>query len=137
MGPQKLSAKSGGQSGFKISCCVCHCFAPCPYIASCHCFCCHDPFIVMNLNLSTTHWFHSACTSVSMFTINVNNRLFSAPLISVLLVCVPELQSPSSCSVGSMVSRMPILQTCTVVVAPKQRLVLFQHLHSSSLLAPS
>ena len=27
-------------------------------------------------NLYTIHWFHSACTSVSMFTINVDNCLF-------------------------------------------------------------
>ena len=29
-------------------------------------------------NLSTVHWFHSACTSVSMFTINADNCLFCA-----------------------------------------------------------
>ena len=44
--------------------------------ASCNCCCCHDPFSVRNSNLSTIHWFHSACTSVSMFTINVHNCLF-------------------------------------------------------------
>ena len=44
-----------------------------------HCFLqllfCHDQFIVQNSSLSTIHWFHSTCTSVSMFTINVDKHL--------------------------------------------------------------
>ena len=37
-------------------------------------------------NLSTIHWFHSACTSVSMLAIDANNRLF-------LRSCFPVIPS--------------------------------------------
>ena len=73
-------------------------------------------------NLSTIHWFHSACTSVSMFTISVDNRLFLCSWF-LFFLCVYRGCCP--------------LQTCNVVVVLKQRLVLFQHLRSSSLEAPS
>ena len=72
----KVIAKWSGQSVFKISRCICH------RIASCPCYCCHDPFIVRSSNLSTIHWFHSACTSVSMFTINVDTICFCALVFS-------------------------------------------------------
>ena len=41
------------------------------------CNCCHDPFIVRSTQTCPPiHWFQLACTSVSMFTINVDNCLF-------------------------------------------------------------
>ena len=71
----------------------CHCFAPCPCFASCGC--CHDPFIVRSAqNLSTVHWFHSACTSVSMSTINADNCLF---LCSCLRVHVRSMSVSGLC----------------------------------------
>ena len=67
-----------------------HCVAFCFCFASCDC--CHDPFIVRSAqNLSTVRWFHTACTSVSMFTTNADNCLF---LCSCLRACV-ESAAPS------------------------------------------
>ena len=72
-----------------------------------------------------------------MFTIDVDNCLL-------LCSCFPSVITSGCCSpfillwrVGSMVSGIPTLQTCNVVVVLKQRLVSFQHLRSSSLQSPS
>ena len=97
----KFSPSGGGQSVFtKIRAASCHCFASCN--------CCHDPFIVRSAqNSSTAHWFHSACTSVSMFAINADNCLFLCWCFPGSLcshrVCNPVTRSiigssPSSCS---------------------------------------
>ena len=82
-------------------------------------------------NLSTVHSFHSASTSVSMFTINADNCTF---LCSCLRVQIHHRLVTFILwwSVGSTVSRIPILQTCSVVVVLKQGLASFQHLRSSS-----
>ena len=67
--------------------------------------CRHDPFIVKSAqNLSTDPWFHSACASVSMFTINTDSCLFLFLLLCLCLrVCSLGARSiigssPSSCS---------------------------------------
>ena len=70
-------------TNFRVA--FCHCFAPCRYIASCDC--CHDPFIVRSAQ-STFHWFHSACTSVSMFTINADYCLFQCSCFPVFTSCL-------------------------------------------------
>ena len=133
----------------------CHCFAPCPCFASCNC--CHDPFIVRSAQTCPpftgfTQLAHPSrcprstlttvcfCAHVSVFTSGLCLYRVSA-FISGLqprhqihhrLVTINMLWS-----VGSMVSRIPILQTCNVVVVLKQRLASFQHLRRSSLQAPS
>ena len=123
MGSFESSSRVRRQSvftNFRVA--YCHCCASCN--------CCHDPFIVRSAQTRPPFTgFHSACTPVSMFTINAENCLF---LCSCLLVCSSVTKSivgssPSSCS-----SRIPILKTCNVVVVLKQRLASFQHLRSSS-----
>ena len=109
--------------------------------------CCHDPFIVRSAQTRLTfHWFHSACRSVSMFTINAGDCLFLllSPGLCVCVGAAPPHQIRQRLvtvilkrSVGSMINRIPILQTCNVVVVLKQRPASFQHLPSSSLWAPS
>ena len=141
----KVIANFGVSKFTKSRVASCHCFATCPCFAlqllswSVHREKCP--------NLSTVHRFHSAGTSVSMFTINIDNCLFLCPCFPVITsgLCLyrgcspsPDPSSASSAfilwwTVGSMVSRIPILQTGTVVVILKQRLASFQHLRSSSL----
>ena len=69
--------------------------------------------------------------TVSMFTTNSDNCLF----LFMLHIWRQLGSTPITLlwSVGSMVSRIPILQTCNVVVVLNQRLASFQHLRSSSL----
>ena len=63
------------------------------------------------------------CVRVSVFTSSLQPRhQIHHRLVTVIL----------KWSVGSMVSRIPILQTCKVVMVLKQRLASFQHLRSSS-----
>ena len=70
----KVIAKFGVSHCSKFSVCVCHCIASCPCFAPCNCYCRHDPFIVRSA--PPLAGVHSAYTSVSMFTINVDNCLF-------------------------------------------------------------
>ena len=119
-----------------------HAFALHLAIALLLCKCCHDPFIVRSAQTCPPFTgFHSACTFVSMLTINADNCLFLCSCFSQVSVFTSGLQTQIHhslvtfillWSVGSMASRIPILQTCIVVVL-KQRLVSFQHLRSSSL----
>ena len=139
----KVIAKFGVSHFSKFRVAFCNCFAPCSCFASCKCYCCHDPFIVRSSNLSTIHWFHSACTSVSMFTINADNcfcaigsrsvcsNRFLKPLTRSIIGFI-ALQLVLECGIHG-VNRIPFLQTCNVVVVQKQRLASFQHLRSSSL----
>ena len=94
-------------------------------VASCHC--CHDPFIVRS---AQTRPPFTGCTQLahpSRCSRSTLETVCFCALVSVILLW----------SVGSIVSRIPILQTCNVVVVLKQRLASFQHLRSSSLKAPS
>ena len=128
------------------------------------CNCCHDPFIVRSTRTCppftgfTQFARPSRCSRSTLTTVCVCALLFSRDHVMVSVfrsgLCVPigslcsrrvsspvrsiTGSSPSSCSgVGSMVSRIPILQICNVVVVLKQILASFQHLRSSSLQAPS
>ena len=78
-----LSLSPSRISGLCVSHCskfraaFCHCFAPCSCPVSCNCYCCHDPFIVRSAQTCPPFTgFTQPCTSVSMFTINVDNCLF-------------------------------------------------------------
>ena len=95
-------------------------------------------------NSSTVHWFHTACTSVSMFAINADNCLLLCSCFHQVSVFTFGLQPRHQIhhslfnlillwSAGSMVSGIPILQTCDVAVVLKRRLASFQHPRSSSL----
>ena len=82
----KVIAKFWRQSQFKISRCMGRCIACCPCFAPSSCYSCHDPFIVRSAQTCPpSTGFHSACTSVSMFTINVDNCLFSTLVLLVFL----------------------------------------------------
>ena len=121
----------------------CHFVAPCPCFASCHC--CPDPFIVREVPKLVHRSLVSLSLHISvlMFTTNVDICLFlchNFPCTFLLCyVFVSGLQSSHQLrdqfvivillwSVGSMVSRIPILQTCNVVEVLKHRLASFQHL---------
>ena len=140
------------QSVHKFRAASCHCFASCHCSASCHC--CHDPFIVRSAQTRLPFTgFTQLCTSVSTFTINVDNCLFVCCRFPCTFFLWSVLVSPGlqphhqihhrlvtvilQWSVGSMVSRIPILQTCNVAAVLKHRLASFQPLRSSLLHAPS
>ena len=107
------------------------------------CNCCRDPFIVRNAQ---------SCPSFIGFTQPAHpsrcSRSTSTTVCFCALLLLLVLFSPRGSvfvhfgslffgvllwSVGSMFSRLPILQTCNVVVVLKQRLASFQHLRSSLL----
>ena len=145
----KVLAKWSGQSVFtKFRAASCHCFAPCPCFASCNC--CHDPFIVRNAQTCPpftgfTQLAHpSRCSRSTLttvcFCIRSSCALFSPGLcVHFGSLSFSGLQSPHQIHHRLhdlhlvVVSRIPILQTCIVVVVLKQRLASFQHLRSSSL----
>ena len=138
----KVLAKFGVSQCSKFRAASCHCVAPCPCFVSCNC--CHDPFIVRKAQtrapftgftqlahpsrcsrstLTTVCFCACASTRVSVFTSGSQPRhQIHHRLVTFILLW----------SVGSMVSRIPILQTCNVVVVLKQRLASFLHLRSSS-----
>ena len=118
------------------------CVASCPCLASCDC--CHDPFIVRKAQTRppftgfTQPALPSRCSRSTLTTVCFCARAslglcvhigFATPVTRSIIG-----SSPSSCSgvCGSMVSGISILQTCNVVALLKQRLVLFEHLRSSS-----
>ena len=79
-------------------------------LCSCFAHCCHDPFIVTSAsNLSTVHWFHSVCASVSMFTIITDNCLF--PFLGLFLFLFLR-----STRVSVHISRPPCVHTKSVYV---------------------
>ena len=157
-GLYKLSPSLASVSVQKFSRCILPLLLPSPCFASCNC--CHDPFIVRSAQpcppfTGFTQLAHpSRCSRSTLTTV-----CFCA-LVSVITsgLCV-DMGSLCSCrvsvfisglqlhhqihhrlvtfillcGVGSMVSRIPILQTCKVVVGLKQRLASLQHLHKFSL----
>ena len=108
------------------------------------CNCCHYPFIVRSAQTRPpftgfTQLAHpSRCSRSTLTTVCFCAR--ASPRVSVF---TSGLQSRHQIhhrlvtfilwwSVGSTVSRIPILQTCNVVVILKQKLASFQHLRSFS-----
>ena len=91
----------GSQPVHKISCCVWPLHLGLDFL----CNYCHDPFVVSRCsNLSAIRWFHSACTSVSMFTINVDNSL-------ILCCCFLVITSSVCAHIGFL--SMSVLQSFT------------------------
>ena len=136
LGPEKQASA--------LSVIIAHSWAP-KAIAShlafallCNCYCCHDPFIVRSTR---------TCPPFTGFTQLAHPSRCSRSTLTTVCFCAfdssrDHVWSLCMCwccpsilwwSVGSMVSKTPILQTCNVVVILKQRLASFQHLRSSLL----
>ena len=118
-------------------------------VASCNC--CHDPFIVRSAQTcppfaGVTQLAHpSRCSRSTLATVCLSAHaspwvsVFTSGFCSSISGLQPFTRSIVASaafillwSVGSMVSRIPILQTCNVVVVLKRRLERSQHLRSSS-----
>ena len=111
-----------------------------PLLLLCKCYCCHDPFIVRSAQ---------TCPPSTGFTQLTHPSRCSRSTLTTVCFCAADssrdhVWSLCMCrgcnplhlvkwSVGSMVKRIPILQTCNVVVILKQGLVSFRRLRNSSL----
>ena len=111
---------------------VAHCVLLCFSLSLSH----HGPFIVRSARL-----FHSSNGFIQL----LHPSQCSQPVMTIVF-CTSDVGSfQQLCDpwhivwwcVGSMISRIPILQTCNVVVAQQQRLASFQHLHNFPLWGPS
>ena len=134
------NSKLGVSQFTKFRVAFCHCFATCLCFASCNC--CHDPFTVRSAQtcppftgfIQLAH--PSQCSRSTLTTVCfcARDSVFTSGLcLCRVSVFISGLQPRHQIrhelvtfilqwSVGSMVSRIPILQTCNVVVVLKQRL---------------
>ena len=141
-GLEKFSPSRAVSQWSKFCVASCHCIAHCPCFVSCNC--CHDPFIVRSAQTCPpftgfTQLAHpSRCSRSTLTKCLFLSSCFSLGLcVHIGLATRYQIHHRLTSlhrveGVGSLVSRIPILQTWNVVVVQEQRLASFQHLRRSS-----